>query len=348
MWQLPQAGTLPSAVAWTMDAVYVPLFLNDTLGVLDLQTDDFSEIPIGDGPNDVVAKDGFVYVTLALGDALAVYKPAKVAVTSYPFPSGGGWPGQISVALPNPTAAYFAIAQRTSGILTTFEMDSTQIPDGTVIPFTISQTLTKTTTPVQARVVSVQPHTIYAYPSGAVAQSQNPLPPYAQPPFIEWQVTAGGAYLEGVSVHGSGTFWMTRGDNALIAFDPSTSIASEYLLTAGTQAMFIDAASPAGVFFIDWNTNAIVEFDTIYGNETSWNIPGASMPVGITVDSMGNVWFIDRGADMLGYLDRSNDTFTLYDVPAGSSPIGLALGQAGTEVWFVAENLDYVGKLAVP
>jgi streptogramin lyase len=72
------------------------------------------------------------------------------------------------------------------------------------------------------------------------------------------------------------------------------------------------------------------------------------MPVGITVDDVGSVWFIDRGADMLGYLDLSSDTFYLFDVPVGSSPIGLALGEAGTDIWFVAENSDYIGRLAVP
>jgi len=348
MWQLPETGTLPAGVVWTPGTAYVTLFLTDTLAMLDLTTDTISGIAIGDGPNALTEKDGYIYVTLALGDALVVYKPTKSAMYSYAIPTTGGWPNQLSSALPNPTSAHFAIAQRTSGILSYFQMDSTQIPDLPVTAPPFSLQLTKTTSQVQARVVPVQPYTVYVYPPGAVAQSQTPLPPYLQPPFTEWQVTTGGAYLEDVSVAASGTFWMTRGDNTLIAFDPSTSIASGYLLTAGISAMFVDAASPAGVFFIDWTANAIVQFDTVYGNETSWSIPGAIMPVGITVDAAGSVWFIDRGADMLGYLDRSTNNFYLYDVPAGSSPGGLALGQGGTDMWFVAEHGDYIGKLGSP
>jgi len=349
IYQLPQTGMLPTGIAWTRGTVYTALFTTDTLGVLDLQSDILQEIPIGDGPYAVTTKDGFIYVALALGDQFAVYKPAKSTVYTYSMPTPGGWPGSIAVALPNPTAAHFAIGERLVGRLAYFQMDMLRIPDGPTVQPVATTHLFKQTIAMQPRIVSVQPNTIYVVPSGAVPRSQTTLTKWTYAPFDEWQVTTGGQYLEDVDVASSGTFWMACGGDSLVALDPLTGLASDYFLATGTVAISVDASDAAfgQILFIDAAQGAIGAFDTVGGSVTFWPIPGAQHMVDIARDGRGGVWFADRGADVIGLLDRGSGTFTLYDLPQDSSPVDIAIGEGGSEIWFVAERADSIGKLGI-
>ena len=343
-WHLPQAGSLPSGVAWTETTVYATLFEADALAALDLRTGTLEKIEIGDGPYGIAIKDGFVYVTLALEDKLAVYKPGPSTLHTYALPTPGGWPAQLDSALWNPGAAYFAINQRTAGRLVYFQVNQGQIPDGGT-PYQTTSRLAVDASTIHPRSITVQPLTIHVYPIGEVPQAQLTLAKTVRPPFTEWQVGQG-RHLEDVSVAPSGRFWMVQGDATLLRFDPSTNLADVYALPLGTKAVSVDASSYGNdIVFLDGGRNAVGELQFHSGKVTVWPIPGAGDLADLVRDAHDRLWFVDREADVVVCLDRGNNTFYFYDVPAGSSPGGLVTGRDGLDIWFVAEQGDYIGKL---
>jgi len=343
IWQLPQAGSRPAGVAWTKNTVYATLYGADTLAALDLRTGRVDEIPVGDGPYGIVVEDGYVYVTLSLEDRLAVFRPTTETLHKIALPTPGGRPDRLIAALWSPNAAHLGIAEPRAGRIARFQMAESEIPaGGSVEPTTSRIPLTAST--IYARSVSVQPQTVLVYPLGAGPTSET-FVETVRGPFTEWQLARGGS-LEDLSFEASGRFWIARRDATLLRLDPMTGAAEVYALPLKAQATLVDAAGyGGGIVFFDAQRGALGELDLHTGNVTLWPLPGARDVVALAFDAEDRIWFADRDADVVGSLDRDANTFTLYDLPAGSGPVALTPGLDGLDLWFAAQDGNYIGKL---
>jgi virginiamycin B lyase len=142
----------------------------------------------------------------------------------------------------------------------------------------------------------------------------------------------------------SQVYFTEPGDNAVAAFDISSSTFTTYLAkTANASPSGITIGPDADVWFTEPHANNVATISLQRVNEFSLGVAGA--PALITSGPNSTLFFTEPGVNAIGSISTATDTVGgPYLIPtAGANPLGIVTG-SDNNVWFTENAAAKVGR----
>jgi virginiamycin B lyase len=101
------------------------------------------------------------------------------------------------------------------------------------------------------------------------------------------------------------------------------------------------------VFFVGQAGNYIAALDPNSGQFKRFEIDAGTHPHNLIVDTQGMVWYAGNRNGIIGKLDPASGEITRYPMPdpALRDPHTLVFDRSGENIWFTAQQSNYVGRL---
>jgi virginiamycin B lyase len=101
------------------------------------------------------------------------------------------------------------------------------------------------------------------------------------------------------------------------------------------------------IWFVGQTGNYVASLDAKTGEFKRFAIDSGTYPHNLIVDRQGMIWYAGNRNGMIGKLDPATGSITRYPMPdpALRDPHTLVFDRTGENIWFTAQQSNYVGRL---